>query len=76
MKNKEWLNNFGDFLAKKIYEAGYTQDEFASLIGVSPATISKYINKTQMPGIKVIINISRVLDCEYGELIDFGGTNK
>lgn len=73
MTEQQWLNIFGPMLWFKIQEAGYlTQEDFAEDIGVSPATLSKYLNKTQMPGVKTLINISYVLDIPLRELMDYG----
>ena len=73
MSEQQWLNIFGSSLWLKMREAGYfTQEEFAEDIGVSPATLSKYLNKTQMPGVKALINISYVLDWDLNELMDYG----
>lgn len=70
MDEKKWLQYFGDRLAEKMRDAGFTQDEFANRIGVAPSTVSKYVNKTQVPGLKALTNMSRVLGCTIDELID------
>lgn len=72
MTEERWLDIFGDKLAIMIYEAGYSQWEFAQRIGVSEATLSKYINKIHMPSVKAIINIAYALHCKIEDLIDYG----
>lgn len=72
MSELDWLDTFGDNLADMLYGARMTQSELADETGLSEATISKYINKIQLPGIKAIINIAYALDCDVADLIDFG----
>lgn len=73
MSEQEWLEIFADNLASWMNEYGYSQRDLADTTGLSEATISKYLSKRQLPGIKAIINISYVLDIELSDLIDFGG---
>lgn len=72
MTETQWLDIFGDNLLEIMIGAGYTQRDLADETGLSEATISKYINKQQLPGIKAIVNIAHVLDCRVDDLIDFG----
>lgn len=72
MSEKEWLEIFGDNLPSILEEYGLSQRDLADEIGISESTISKYINKKQMPSIKVIVNIVYALGIEFDELIDFG----
>ena len=37
-------------------------------------SISSYINKKSLPGIKAIVNIAFALDVDVSELVDFGDT--
>jgi transcriptional regulator with XRE-family HTH domain len=46
--------------------------ELADATGLTEATISYYINKRKMPGLKAIINIAYAFDISVDELIDFG----
>ncbi len=72
MTEIEWLNTFGDNLARILYEMRFTQRELSEMSGISEATISKYLNKQQMPGVKAILNMSYAIGCDVSELIDFG----
>lgn len=72
MSEVEWINIFGDNLIDIMNEQGYTQEQLADATGLTQATISKYINKKQMPSIKAIINLAYALDCTIDELIEFG----
>lgn len=74
MSEVVWLNAFGDNLAEMMDEYGISQQELAEETGLTQSTISKYLNKTQMPGLKAIINISYALNCDLEDLIDFGDT--
>lgn len=72
MSESEWLEIFGDNLREMLNEAGITQRELADATGLSEATISYYIHKTKMPGVKALVNIANVLNCSLDELMDFG----
>ena len=72
MSEIEWLDIFGDNLVDMLKEARMTQRDLADDSGLSEATISAYINKKKIPGLKAIINIADALHCTIDELIDFG----
>ena len=72
MSETEWLWMFSTNLTRMVYEAKLTQRDLAELSGISEATISKYLRGHQMPGVKAILNIAYVLNCNTDDLIDFG----
>lgn len=72
MTEQEWLDIFADNLVDMLKEARMTQRELADDTGLSEGTISAYINKRKMPGIRAIVNIGYALDCDLNDLIDFG----
>lgn len=72
MTELEWLDIFGDNLSDILNETHITQKELAKKTGLSEASISYYINKKKMPGIKVLINISCALGCSLDDLMFFG----
>lgn len=72
MTEVEWLDIFSVNLIDMLKEQGYSQEELAYETNLSQGTISKYINKKQMPSLKAIINIAYALECSIDELIDFG----
>ena len=72
MTEAEWLDIFSNNLIDMLNEQGYSQEELAYETNLSQSTISKYINKKQLPSLKAIINIAYALDCSIDELIDFG----
>lgn len=74
MSETEWLNIFGDNLVDLLDKENMSQRELADATGLSEATISNYIHKRQLPGIKAIVNIAYVLNCSIDDLIDFGDT--
>lgn len=74
MTEAEWLDIFSANLIDMLNEQGYSQEELAYETNLSQGTISKYINKKQMPSLKAITNIAYALDCSVDELIDFGDT--
>lgn len=72
MSEMEWISIFGDNLIDIMDEKGYTQERLANETGLTQSTISKYINKKQMPSIKAVVNLAYALDCTTDELIEFG----
>lgn len=74
MTEFEWLYAFGDNLARMLYESKLTQRDLADMTGLSEGTISKYLAKQQMPGVRAILSIAYALGCNTDDLIDFGDT--
>ena len=72
MGEAEWLDNFGDNLSILLADYRVTQAELAEMTGLSEPTISSYINKRRMPGVKAILNIAYALNIDIEDLVDFG----
>ena len=72
MGQQEWLNIFGDNLASILEEERMSQRELARLTGLNESTISRYINKLQMPTVRAIINISFALEWQFEDMINYG----
>lgn len=72
MTEQEWLDIFSDNLQDLLRSRGCNQAELADELGVSQAAISRYINKRQMPTIRVVVNMAHILRCNVSDLIDFG----
>ena len=72
MGEAEWLDNFGDNLSLILADYGVSQAELAEMSGLSEPTISSYVNKRRMPGVKAILNIAYALSIDINELVDFG----
>lgn len=72
MSELQWLDIFGDNLARMMVEEHMTQRELAELSGLSESTISRFVNKQMMPNVKSILNLSYALHCTMDELADFG----
>ena len=68
----EWLDIFGDNLADILKDEYMTRKELSEVLKMTEATISRYINKRQMPTMKVIINMAYELSITVDDLIDFG----
>ena len=72
MTESEWLGIFSKKLIDKMCERGYSVGDLAEDTGLSKSAISYYINGARVPGVRAIINISRVLGCTVEELVNFG----
>ena len=72
MGQQEWLNIFGDNLASILEEERMSQRELARLTGLNESTISRYINKLQMPTVRAIINISFALEWQFEDMLNYG----
>lgn len=71
MSEIEWLYIFGENLNDMLIEQDISRNDFANAIGVDRSTVSRYINKQQMPTVKNIVNMAYVLRCDVDELINF-----
>ena len=69
MDKDEWLETFGTNLLNIMNEKGISQRELADAAGVSEATISRYVNKRQIPNANVIVAIANALGCRPSDLI-------
>ena len=72
MSQQEWLDIFGDNLANILEEQRISQKELSRLTGLSESTISKYINKLQMPTVRAIIHISYALNWSFEDMLNYG----
>lgn len=72
MSQQEWLDIFGDNLVSILEEEQVSQKELSRLTGLSESTISRYINKSQMPTVRAIINISYALDWSFEDMLNYG----
>lgn len=72
MTDMEWLREFGDNLNYIMQKAHMSQRELARKTGLNESTISRYISRQMVPSCIAIVNISYALNCDIGELIDFG----
>lgn len=72
MTEIEWVKRFGDALRDIMDYRNTSQEELADILGVSQATVSRYVNGLQMPSVKTIIMISNELECDIDELVNFG----
>lgn len=72
MTELEWMRIFGDNLQYHLRENDMTQEELANRTGLTQASISRYANGTQLPGIRAVINIANAFGVSTDDLIDFG----
>lgn len=72
MSEVEWMDIFGDNLRDILKEQNMSRRELAQVLGISEATVSRYINKKQMPTMEVVVNMAYELSISVDELIDFG----
>ena len=69
MSEIEFIDIFSDNLRELMLEHNITQMELADEILVNRSTITRYLNKSTMPSIKALINLSRVFNCDIEDLI-------
>lgn len=72
MTELEWMEIFGDNLKDMLEYSKMTQRELADAAGLSESSVSDYIHKKKLPGVRALVNIAYVMDCTMDELIDFG----
>jgi transcriptional regulator with XRE-family HTH domain len=71
MSEVKWMKIFGEQLERILDYTWTSQEELAEIIGVSQATVSRYITGKQMPSIDVVVKIARELDYDIDALIDY-----
>lgn len=69
MSEIEFIDIFSDNLRELMLEHNITQMELADEILVNRSTITRYLNKSTMPSIKALINLSIVFNCDIEDLI-------
>lgn len=72
MTEHEWLDIFGDNLVSLMRDWNMSQSELSQRSGISQSSISAYINKRKMPGVKALINIADVFDVSLDDFMNFG----
>ncbi len=60
----------GDRIAKLLKKEGYTQKELAGMIGVTEASMSRYLKNEREPKIEVIANLATALNTTSDYLIN------
>jgi flagellar biosynthesis component FlhA len=65
----EYLKNFGDKLANARKEKGYTQEELAKRLGVTPQAVSKWERGLGYPDLELLYFICEVLECSADNLL-------
>ncbi len=59
----------GDRIAKLLKKEGYTQKELASMVGVTEASMSRYLKNEREPKMEVIANLATALNTTSDYLI-------
>lgn len=61
----------GEILNKRIAEKGYTQQEFADLMGMKKDTLRSYMNGSSAYSYELLIEFAEKLDCSYDYLLGY-----
>lgn len=69
-KELEWSKQFGDRIKRLIHIKGMTQGQFARKLGITEATLSRYIKGVHRPDAYMIEAIANALDCDVNRLYD------
>ncbi len=56
------MEGFGKRVSKLLDEIGYTQREFASMVGISEGALSRYLSDNREPRMEVIANMATALN--------------
>lgn len=67
---EEYVQEFSRRLNRKMRDAGIGTDELGERLGVSRATVSRYLNGHTIPSGYVIMRIAQILQCSTNELFD------
>ena len=71
LTSDQWAAEFGYKLNRAIRIARLSQEEFANKLGVSRATVSRYINGKYVPSYLVMIDMANILGCSVDDLRNF-----
>ncbi|MCK4161424.1 helix-turn-helix transcriptional regulator [Ralstonia pseudosolanacearum] len=63
------LKVIGKSLQKQRLKTGYSQEEVAGRIGITPKSYGAYEQGTSAPDILRLIQIAEIFECEIGELL-------
>ena len=66
----------GEILNKRIAEKGYTQQEFADLMGMKKDTLRSYMNGNSAYSYELLIEFAEKLDCSYDYLLGYSKSPK
>lgn len=70
LSENEWSARFAHRLRKLAKDRGYKRKgEWAEIFGLSPNTISRYMNGHTIPDAYTIYHIANVLNCSVDDLI-------
>ena len=61
-KEKQNMEGFGRRVSELLGEIGYTQREFATMIGISEGALSRYLKDEREPKMEVIANMATALN--------------
>lgn len=59
----------GQIIREKRTAKGYTQEQLAEKVGVTPQAVSKWENDSAYPDIALIKRLAEILGCSVGELL-------
>lgn len=71
MSEIKWLKEFGERLTWLMNYTWTSQAELSKILGVSQATVSRYMRGLQMPDIDTIILMAQAMNYSVDKLIDF-----
>lgn len=63
--------NLGDNIIRLRHEKKYTQDDIASFVGVTKASVSKWENRQSMPDINILPALATLFDVTIDELLGY-----
>lgn len=65
------MDTYGAILKKRIKEMGYTQQNFADMVGVPLGTLKKYLSDKSVYPIDLLKIFAENLDCSYDYLMGY-----
>lgn len=72
MTEKEWSKTFAMILKRRMEVLNIDQKALSRSTGLSSGSISNYITGKKIPNVRSLLKISRELEIDVGNLIDFG----
>ena len=66
---REEIENYGQIIKSARIEAGYSRDDLAERVGISPRYLQSIENKNQIPSFKILSKLVRELNISLDNVI-------
>lgn len=69
LTEEEWCKSFSYFLDREIRNIGIPRYELAERAGLTPTTLSRYLNCRRIPQAHIVQKLAYALDCDVNDIL-------